>query len=68
MTTRPPETRRPAVGAAGQEMQSGTRLFLVIENRDLRQRWRPMAPRKQIAVGPTLAAYLRAMAREGGAR
>jgi len=63
------KTRSPAVGAAGQKQPiNASRLFLITENASPRQRWRPMAPRKQIAVGPTLAAYLRAMAREGGAR
>lgn len=64
------KTRRPAVGAAGQKqpINNASRPFLINENASPRQRWQPMAPRKQIAVGPTLAAYLRAMAREGGAR
>lgn len=60
------KTRSPAVGAAGQEMQSGTRLFLVVENHDLRQRWRPMVPpKKRLPMSAELEAILHEMAKGG---
>ncbi len=61
-----PEKENPAVGAAGQGQQSSTRLFPIIENRDLRQGWRPIAPpKKRISMSAELEAIFFEMARGG---